>query len=245
VPSNNRFMDGASAEKDEVSSIAVENNDRARRLIKNQHNFLRAPNLTLLDEETRRRLPLKRIVDSVNFAEKLDSSPLQIADACAFAIMRRLKNRVERRHRMPARFGHCSTCASDQMVRRIVPTAERTVTRGGDKKPLTKETRLENGLMASTFFVLNGLVGCGHMSGLVARRICPLMKSDDRNPYQICELQAHVSQQDFWSSVATVSFIAFQCACQSSNCDLCNCPVDMLAGRAAPLRFRRSSLSPR
>ena len=51
--------------------------------------------------------------------------------------------------------------------------------------------------MASTFFALNGLVGCGHMSGLVARRICPLalMKSDDQNPYQICELQAHVSQQ--------------------------------------------------
>src|ERR1700731_4755749 len=48
-----------------------------------------------------------------------------------------------------------------------------------------------DGLMASTFFVLNGLVGCGHMSGLVARRICPLalMKSDDQNPYQICELQ--------------------------------------------------------
>jgi hypothetical protein len=51
--------------------------------------------------------------------------------------------------------------------------------------------------MASTFFALNGLVGCGHMSGLVARRICPLalMKADDQNPYQICELQAHVSQQ--------------------------------------------------
>ena len=31
------------------------------------------------------------------------------------------------------------------MLRRIIPTAERTVTRGGDKKPLTKETRLENG----------------------------------------------------------------------------------------------------
>ena len=30
----------------------------------------------------------------------------------------------------------------------------------------------------------------------------------------------------FWSSVATVSFIAFQCACQTSNCDLCNCSVD-------------------
>jgi O-6-methylguanine DNA methyltransferase len=51
-----------------------------------------------------------------------------------------------RRHRMPARCGHCSTGASDQMLRRIVPTAERTVTRGGDKKQLTKETRLENAL---------------------------------------------------------------------------------------------------
>src|ERR1700675_1549078 len=60
----------------------------------------------------------------------------------------------------------------------------------------TRETYVD-GLMASTFFALNGLVGCGHMSGLVARRICPLalMKSDDQNPYQICELQAHVSQQ--------------------------------------------------
>src|ERR1700730_12063060 len=73
--------------------------------------------------------------------------PCKIADVM---VARRAKVRVaarvglERHHRMPARCGHCSTCASDQMVRRIIPTAERTVTRGGDKKPLTKETRLEN-----------------------------------------------------------------------------------------------------
>ena len=30
------------------------------------------------------------------------------------------------------------------MLRRIIPTAERTVTRGGDKKSLTREARLEN-----------------------------------------------------------------------------------------------------
>jgi len=83
----------------------------------------------------------------------------------------------------------------------------------------TYETYVD-GLMASTFFALNGLVGCGHMSGLVARRICPLalMKSDEQNRYQICE------------------------PCQTSNCDLCNCSVDMLAdmlaGRAASLRLR-------
>ncbi len=40
---------------------------------------------------------------------------------------------VERRHCASARCGHCSTCASDQMLRRIIPTAERTVTRGGNK----------------------------------------------------------------------------------------------------------------
>jgi hypothetical protein len=79
-----------------------------------------------------------------------------------------------------------------------------------------------DGLMASTFFAPNGLVCCGHMCGLVARRICPLalMKSDDRNPYQICE-----STGCFGSSVATVSFIAHQYACQTSNCDLWNCSV--------------------
>jgi hypothetical protein len=98
-----------------------------------------------------------------------------------------------------------------------------------------------DGLMASTFFALNGLVGCGHMSGLVARRICPLalMKSDDQK--SLSDLRASSSCLTtgcFWSSVATVSFIAFQCAWQTSNCDLRNCSVDMLAGRAASLRLR-------
>ncbi len=47
--------------------------------------------------------------------------------------------------------------------------------------------------MASTFFDLNDLVGCGHMSGLLARSYFPLalMKSDDQNPYQVRELCAH------------------------------------------------------
>jgi len=74
--------------------------------------------------------------------------PREIADV---KVARRARVRVaatvglERRHCTPARCGHCSACASDQMLRRIIPTAERTVTRGGDKKPLTRETRLENG----------------------------------------------------------------------------------------------------
>ena len=63
--------------------------------------------------------------------------PSEIADVM---VARRARVRVaakvglERRHYMPARCGHCSTCASDQMLRRIIPTAERTVTRGSNKK---------------------------------------------------------------------------------------------------------------
>jgi hypothetical protein len=55
-------------------------------------NFNRNPELVaILPEETRKHVPLTRIVDTVHYAEKLDSSPLQIADACAFTIMRRLR----------------------------------------------------------------------------------------------------------------------------------------------------------
>jgi hypothetical protein len=50
-----------------------------------------------------------------------------------------------------------------------------------------------DGPMASVIFALNDFVGCGHMSGLLTRSICPLapMKSDDREPYQSGELFAH------------------------------------------------------
>src|SRR5580704_12907537 len=99
--------------------------------------------------------------------------PSKIADAM---VARRARVRVaasvglERRHCMPARCGHCSTCISDQMLRRITPTAERTVTRGGDKKTLTKETRLENAPFGKSFHErLCKTVRCSHMSGLCAR----------------------------------------------------------------------------
>src|SRR5208337_4900944 len=45
------------------------------------------------------------------------------------------------------------------------------------------------------FGASNDLVGCGHMSGLSMRSICPLtlMESDDRDPYHVNELYAHGS----------------------------------------------------
>src|ERR1700730_6447379 len=66
-----------------------------------------------------------------------------------------------------------------------------TSSRGSDCPASAPMRHMWTASWQALFFALNGLVGCGHMSGLVARRICPLalMKSDDQNPYQICELQ--------------------------------------------------------
>jgi hypothetical protein len=67
-------------------------------------------------------------------------------------------------------------------VRRIIPTAERTVTRGGDKKPLTKETRLENAPGKGFYERLCNRVGCSHvgMDG-PASPDCQLIARGDRN----------------------------------------------------------------
>jgi hypothetical protein len=60
------------------------------------------------------------------------------------------------------------------MLRRIIPTAERTVTRGSDKKALTKERRLENAPFGKAF-LSECVIGCFHMSGLFVRhRFLPL-----------------------------------------------------------------------
>ena len=78
-------------EAGEVALLIAENNNDARRLIRSHHNFLRDPAMVaLLSEETRKNLPLTRLVDTVHFAEKLDSSLLQLADACAYVIKRQL-----------------------------------------------------------------------------------------------------------------------------------------------------------
>src|ERR1019366_2050261 len=54
-------------------------------------------------------------------------------------------------------------------------------------------------LIGKRFFldVLNGLAACGHMSGLFARKPCPLalMKSDCEGPYQCCGLYARGTEQ--------------------------------------------------
>jgi hypothetical protein len=75
----------------EVARIMIEDSDHAKVLIKTQREVARNPKLLdQLDDDTRKHFPLDRIVDDIVFAKKA-SAPLQVADAVAFAIMRRLR----------------------------------------------------------------------------------------------------------------------------------------------------------
>jgi len=83
-----------SANPDEVALIIAEDKPDVRSAMRDMLKFAQRPPALLvpfLHDDERPHLPLSRIVDTVHFAGKLDSSPLQVADLCAFAIMRRLK----------------------------------------------------------------------------------------------------------------------------------------------------------
>lgn len=81
-------------DKGEIARLIYENNDNARSLIREAHNYLRTPKSLLRAEQSGRDLskilPFRRIVGAAGFEEKLDTSLLQVADACAFAIRRQL-----------------------------------------------------------------------------------------------------------------------------------------------------------
>lgn len=71
----------------EVVQIVAEDNDQARHDIKRMNAILRNPGAVFPDGHPMREfLPLRRIRNSPQFAEKDESKPLQLADLCAFAI---------------------------------------------------------------------------------------------------------------------------------------------------------------
>jgi hypothetical protein len=88
--SANMYMQRGAA-PGEMATVTVENSDHARTLIRTTHDFIRDPErVKQLPEDVAKHLPLDRIIETVNFAPKA-SSALQVADAVAFAIMRRLR----------------------------------------------------------------------------------------------------------------------------------------------------------
>src|SRR5579872_621704 len=84
--------------RDEIAMLIAEDTDRVKVALKEAHRILKSPNGSPEFQElavTVRGLPLKKIVDTVYFASKRESAPLQIADLCAFLIMRRLMRRED------------------------------------------------------------------------------------------------------------------------------------------------------
>jgi hypothetical protein len=76
---------------EEIAVIVAENNDQSRGLIQYAHGFARDQKLA---EEwgfaVPGHFPLTRIIDTPHFASKTQVSLLQLADACAFSIKKRL-----------------------------------------------------------------------------------------------------------------------------------------------------------
>lgn len=90
------MQNGKDVANGEVASLVVENNYEVREQLKNFHKFNRNPrNAEMLRTQGYGMMAYKRIIGTPHFEEKGDSSALQIADACAFAIKRHLMKTPE------------------------------------------------------------------------------------------------------------------------------------------------------
>lgn len=74
---------------DEVCMMIVEDNEQARKLIRETQSHNQRHDINLTDDQ-RKILPLKRIMEDPLFQPKRRSSVLQLADFCAYVIKRRL-----------------------------------------------------------------------------------------------------------------------------------------------------------
>lgn len=80
--------------RDEICIVITEDTDRVKKPLKEAHAFLRSPPKAI-DLAEYADLPLTKVVDTPHFAAKAESLPLQVADLCAFLIMRRFSRREE------------------------------------------------------------------------------------------------------------------------------------------------------
>lgn len=70
----------------EIAQIVAEDNDQVRALVQGSHEVFRDPSKAEGRLVANKILPLKKIRGAVHFATKTESSPLQVADICAFLI---------------------------------------------------------------------------------------------------------------------------------------------------------------
>ena len=80
----------------EVCLMVVEDNDNARRLIRDTQRYHQDRDLSeLLDAQVRKDFPFRKIKEDPLFQPKRKSSPLQIADFCAYVWKRILMNSTD------------------------------------------------------------------------------------------------------------------------------------------------------
>lgn len=83
---------------DELVTLVIENNDVARKHIKETQKLLKDATLVNrlgADHNMAPHLPIVRVVDVPHFVEKVDSPIMQIADAIAFILNRRLSGKTD------------------------------------------------------------------------------------------------------------------------------------------------------
>lgn len=84
------YMQRAAADG-EVAMLIYEDNQTCRTLIRKTHNFLRIVDISpVLSDEIKPFFPMRRVVDTAHFADKTDTSLIQLADVCAFVMKGRL-----------------------------------------------------------------------------------------------------------------------------------------------------------
>ena len=79
----------------EIVQLVAEDHEHARATIREVHALFRDQDRILREELTDEMLPLRRIRNSILFANKQESRPLQAADACAFFIRGHLRAHPE------------------------------------------------------------------------------------------------------------------------------------------------------
>jgi hypothetical protein len=83
----------------EVATMIYENNDLSKKLIKEVHQELKKARFgqhpDIQHWDLRELLPIQRVVDTAYFAEKTETSILQVADACVFAMRRHVAEHAD------------------------------------------------------------------------------------------------------------------------------------------------------
>jgi hypothetical protein len=84
----------------DLVQVVHENNDQSRRLVRDVHNYMMKPEMVEIAKDLANSnlwnvFPVERIIDTAHFAEKPEAQLLQLADACAFVIKRRLNENLD------------------------------------------------------------------------------------------------------------------------------------------------------